>query len=159
MRVGLAQRELEVLEIGALLHDIGKAGIPHNVLMKPGPLNEREWRVMKMHPAMGWELLHRVPGTRAEADIVHSHHERFAGGGYPRALAKEQIPIGARIFSIADTLDSILADRPYRAGQPLSKAREEISIGSGTQFDPELVQCFDRIPDTMIEELQQRLKD
>ena len=156
---GLEEKELEVLEIGALLHDIGKAGIPHNVLMKPASLNEREWRVMKMHPVMGWELLNRIGGVREEAEIVYCHHERYSGGGYPRGLFKEEIPIGARIFSIADTLDALISDRPYRLGCPLAAAREEISSLGGVQFDPEMVQCFELVPDESIERLRHRFRD
>ncbi len=159
VEAGLNRKELEVLEIGALLHDIGKAGIPHNVLMKPASLNEREWRVMKMHPVLGWELLNRINGITEEAEIVYSHHERFAGGGYPRGLIKEEIPIGARIFSVADTVDAIISDRPYRRGQSLAGAREEISSLGGVQFDPEIVQCFERVPDERIEYLQIRYRD
>lgn len=155
----LTPQQLEALEIGALLHDIGKAGIPHNVLMKPAPLNEREWRVMKMHPTMGWELLSRVPGTREEAEIVYSHHESFNGGGYPRALRGQEIPLGARVFAIADTLDAIVSDRPYRRGQPLATAREAIARFSGIQFDPAMVTCFERISDREIEAVRDRFKD
>jgi putative nucleotidyltransferase with HDIG domain len=156
---GLDSKELEALEIGALLHDIGKAGIPHNVLMKPAALNEKEWRVMRMHPVIGWELLNQITGVREEADIVYCHHEQFGGGGYPRGLLKEEIPLGARIFSIADTLDAILSDRPYRRGQPLAMARQEIARSRVTQFDPEVLTCFDRVPDSRIEYLRQRFRD
>jgi response regulator RpfG family c-di-GMP phosphodiesterase len=159
VEAGLDSHELEVLEIGALLHDIGKAGIPHNVLMKPASLNESEWRVMKMHPTLGWELISQISGVRQEAEIVYSHHERFSGGGYPRGLRKEEIPIGARIFSIADTLDAIISDRPYRQGQTLAAAREEISGLGGAQFDPEIVRCFERIPNASIEYLRIRFRD
>jgi response regulator RpfG family c-di-GMP phosphodiesterase len=159
LETGLSAQYLETLEIGALLHDIGKVGIPHNVLTKPGPLNEEEWRVMKMHPMLGWELLSRVAGVREEAEIVYSHHERFDGGGYPRGLLKQGIPIGARVFTIADTLDAIVSDRPYRRGHSLAKAREEISRLSGIQFDPEIVRCFDRISDDAFEVLRDRFKD
>jgi response regulator RpfG family c-di-GMP phosphodiesterase len=159
VEAGLDKHELEVLEIGALLHDIGKAGIPHNVLMKPASLSEREWRIMRMHPALGWQLLNRINGIAREAEIVYSHHERFSGGGYPRGLEKEEIPIGARIFSIADTLDAMISDRPYRRGCPLAEAREEISLLRGTQFDPEIVRCFERVPERLIEYLRQRYRD
>jgi putative nucleotidyltransferase with HDIG domain len=159
IEAGLDKNELEVLEIGALLHDIGKAGIPHNVLMKPEPLSGREWRIMKMHPVMGWQLLNRINGVIREAEIVYSHHERFAGGGYPRGLQKEEIPVGARIFSIADTLDAMISDRPYRRGCPLAEAREAISALSGTQFDPEIIRCFERVPDQLIEHLRRHFRD
>ena len=114
---------------------------------------------MKLHPVMGWELLSRIPGVRDEAEIVYAHHEQFAGGGYPRGLVREDIAFGARIFSIADTLDAMIADRPYRKGRPLAAAREEITRLAGTQFDTELVRCFDRIPDEAIQTLRERFQD
>ncbi|HEY3836084.1 MAG TPA: HD domain-containing phosphohydrolase [Bryobacteraceae bacterium] len=156
---GLDGRGLEALELGALLHDIGKAGIPHNVLMKPDVLNEKEWRVMRLHPVIGWELLNRIGGVREEANIVHCHHERFGGGGYPRGLEKNEIPIGARIFSIADTLDAIISDRPYRKGKAIGPAREEIVRYVGAQFDPEIVHCFERVPDESIEYYRDNFRD
>ena len=159
IQAGLDARNLQALEIGALLHDIGKAGIPHNVLMKPAALNEREWRVMKLHPVIGWELMNRVAGVQDEADIVYCHHERFSGNGYPRGLRQQEIPIGARIFAIADTLDAIISDRPYRPGRPLAEARGEISRAAGTQFDPEIVQCFQQLPDLSIEGLRNCYQD
>jgi len=159
LEMGLSAPYLEALEIAALLHDIGKAGIPNNVLLKPGSLNEREWRIMKMHPVLGWELLSRTLGTRDEAEIVYSHHEHFNGEGYPRGLRKEEIPVGARVFAVADTLDAMISNRPYRSGQALSAARKEISRLSGIQFDPAVVACFNRIPDHEIEVLRKRFKD
>jgi putative nucleotidyltransferase with HDIG domain len=158
-QAGLDAKELAALEIGALLHDVGKAGIPHNVLMKPGVLNDREWRVMKMHPVIGWELLKRIKGVREEADIVYAHHERFAGDGYPRGLVKSEIPVGARVFAIADTLDAMLSDRPYRQSRPLQEARREIDRVNGVQFDPDIVRSFQKVPDARIEQLRERFKD
>jgi putative nucleotidyltransferase with HDIG domain len=159
IEAGLDTRDLEVLEIGSLLHDIGKAAIPHNVLMKPGALNDREQRVMRMHPVIGWELLNRLTGVKREAEIVYYHHEQYDGSGYPRGLERDEIPIGARIFAIADTLDAIVSDRAYRRGAPLEKARREISRFSGKQFDPALVLCFQQIPDERIEYLRMRFQD
>ena len=127
--------------------------------MKPDSLNEREWRIMKMHPEIGWRLLTRIAGVGQEAEIVYSHHESFSGEGYPRGLAQEEIPIGARVFSVADTLDAILSDRPYRMGRSLAVARDEISRLSSTQFDPEIVRCFERIPDERIESVRIRFQD
>jgi HD-GYP domain-containing protein (c-di-GMP phosphodiesterase class II) len=145
--------------MAALLHDIGKAGIPHNVLMKPSSLNEDEWRVIKMHPVLGWEMLSRVAGAADEAEIVYCHHEHFDGSGYPRGLKQDEIPIGARVFALADTMDAIVSNRPYRGGQPLSAARQEIARGSGSQFEPDIVRAFERIPDEQLEAVQYRFKD
>jgi putative nucleotidyltransferase with HDIG domain len=156
---GIDQRMLRAIEIGALLHDIGKAGIPHNVLMKPGPLNSHEWEVMRLHPVIGWELLSGIPGVAEEAQIVYSHHERYDGQGYPRALRAEEIPAGARVFSIADTLDALLSDRPYRSGCTLREARGKICDLSGTQFDPQFVGLLVRVPDKEIEDCRERYRD
>jgi putative nucleotidyltransferase with HDIG domain len=156
---GLDQRSLRSIEIGALLHDIGKAGIPHNVLMKPEFLDDNEWQVMRLHPVIGWELLSGISGVEEEAQIVYSHHERYDGKGYPRALRGDQIPLGARVFSIADTLDALLSDRSYRLGCTLHEARETIYGLGGTQFDPNVITCFGRVPDALIEECRDRYRD
>ncbi len=156
---GLDQRSLETIEIGALLHDIGKAGIPHNVLMKPARLDENERRVMRLHPLIGWELLNGIPGVEDEAQIVYSHHERFDGEGYPRRLRADQIPVGARAFAIADTLDALVSDRPYRKGCSLDEARDVIAGLRGTQFDPHLVDCFERVSNRSIENCRERYRD
>lgn len=148
---GLGERALRELEIGALLHDIGKAAIPHNVLMKPGRLNGEEWRVMKTHAQIGAELLATVPGIANEAEIVYSHHERVDGRGYPRGLLRDQIPLAARIFAVADTLDAITSVRPYRKALPLDRAREEIDRMSGTNFDARVLTSFRRVPDAALE--------
>jgi response regulator RpfG family c-di-GMP phosphodiesterase len=153
---GLGEKELGELEVGALLHDIGKAAIPHNVLMKPGSLNDEEWRVMKTHAQIGAELLKTIPGIDNEAEIVHCHHERFDGSGYPRGLSMEEIPIGARIFAVADTLDAITSDRPYREALDLPGAREEIHRMNGKNFDPRVMASFSRVPDGELESVRMR---
>ena len=102
---------------------------------------------MKLHPQLGWELLQPFDELHAAAEIVRCHHERFAGGGYPRGLSGSDIPLRSRIFSVADTLDAILSDRPYRKGRSLGVARGIIAENTGTQFDPEIVKVFDSIPD------------
>ncbi len=151
--------EIRALEIGSLLHDIGKAGIPYNVLMKPGKLTDAEWAIMKLHPELGLNLLRGVSGLDLEAQIVYSHHERFDGLGYPRRLAGEMIPLGARIFAVADTLDAFTSDRCYRRGQDLPAARDQIHRGIGSQFDPAIVSMFDRVGDQEIEDVQQQFPD
>ncbi len=149
-KIEMSTNQLDTLEIGSLLHDIGKAAIPHNVIMKPCKLTESEWRVMKLHPQLGWELLTDLPGLAAEADIVYSHHERFDGKGYPRGLSGEDICIGARIFAVADTLDAMTSDRCYRKGQPTEAARIEIEKMCNTQFDPRVVECLRATSDAEI---------
>ena len=141
-RLGLPERELPDLGRGALLHDIGKIGVPDAILLKPGKLNEAEWAEMKRHPQTGYDILKSIDFLDRSAEMVLSHQERFDGGGYPRALAGEQIPIAARIFAIADTYDAMTSDRPYRKALSAEAARQEIARCSGTQFDPRCAEAF-----------------
>jgi HD-GYP domain-containing protein (c-di-GMP phosphodiesterase class II) len=127
---------------GALLHDIGKIGIPDIVLLKQGALNEEEWKVMRTHPGIGHHILSSLPFLSTAAEIVLHHEERFDGTGYPDGLRGEQISLWARLFAIIDTLDAIVSDRPYRKGMPFETAQEEIQRMSGTQFDPQAVAAF-----------------
>jgi putative nucleotidyltransferase with HDIG domain len=147
-RCGLSQSQLQDLERGALLHDIGKIAIPRNVLLKPGPLDDNKWEVMRTHPFIGYQLLAELPTMREAAEIVYAHHERFDGHGYPRGLKGDEIPLGARLFSIVDTVDAITSDRAYRAAQGFDVASSELQKGSGTQFDPALVASFLQIPES-----------
>ncbi len=131
------------VEYGFLLHDIGKIGIPDQVLRKPSSLNEAEWRLMQTHTVLGEQMLGSVaflqgPGVQ----IVRSHHERWDGAGYPDGLAGEEIPLGARIFAVADALDAITSHRPYRTAQSWRTAHKEIISESGKQFDPQVVDAF-----------------
>ncbi|MBI3958580.1 MAG: HD domain-containing protein [Chloroflexi bacterium] len=141
-RMGIPENELAVLRRGALLHDIGKIGVPDAILLKPGPLTDEERAIMRNHPEWGRRILAGIPFLEGAAEIVCAHQERWDGAGYPLGLAGSAIPLGARIFAVADTLDAITSDRPYRAGQPYSFARQEILAGSGTQFDPAVVDAF-----------------
>jgi putative nucleotidyltransferase with HDIG domain len=127
---------------GALLHDVGKIGVPDYILHKPGPLTPEEWDDMKRHPRIGNEMLRDISFLSGAAEIVYAHHERYDGKGYPRGLMHDEIPLGARIFAIADTFDAMTSDRPYRKALPAEVARWEILRNSGTQFDPEVVQAF-----------------
>ncbi len=127
---------------GALLHDVGKIGVPDYILHKPGPLTPEEWDDMKCHPNTGHEMLKEISFLSGAAAIVHAHHERFDGKGYPRGLVSDEVPLGARIFSVADAFDAMTSDRPYRKALPPQMARDEIVRHSGTQFDPEVVQAF-----------------
>jgi HD-GYP domain-containing protein (c-di-GMP phosphodiesterase class II) len=128
-------------------HDIGKMAIPDKILRKPGPLDDSEKQILRTHCEIGYNMLTRIPFLRDAADIVLAHHEFFDGSGYPRQLRGEQIPLGARIISIANTLDAMLSDWPYRNALPMSYAREEIRRSAGTQFDPKIVEVFLSIPE------------
>ncbi len=145
--MGISREELRHIARGAFLHDIGKMGVPDWILRKPGPLTEEERAIVRKHCDIGFEMLRRIPFLKEPAEIVLSHQEFFDGTGYPRGLKGEEIPLGARIFAIADTLDAMISDRPYRSALPLEAAKEEIQRCSGTQFDPKVVQVFLMLPD------------
>ncbi len=146
----LSAWELDRIARGAYLHDIGKIAIPDAILHKPDKLTREEMEVMRTHAWIGYNIVNRVSFLAASAPIVLSHHERFGGGGYPQGLVGEQIPLGARIFAVADTLDAITVDRPYRKARPFAVARNEIVGESGQQFDPAVVQAFASIPEEKI---------
>lgn len=147
--------DLNNLQRGALLHDIGKIGIPDAILRKPGPLDDDEWEIMRKHPEFGRRMLSGIPFLNRPLDVIYAHQERYDGTGYPKGLAGEAIPIGARIFAVADAFDAITSDRPYRKAQSLETARQVIRDNSGTQFDPKVVQVFLSIPDkVLIAEMQ-----
>jgi HD-GYP domain-containing protein (c-di-GMP phosphodiesterase class II) len=137
------QDELAMIYRGALMHDVGKIGVPDAILRKPSSLTEEEWVFMRKHSAMGYRILAQVPYLRPAARIVLAHHERWDGGGYPRGLKGEDIPLGARIFAISDTYDAIISDRPYRRGQSPEAALAEILRCAGSQFDPQTVEAFE----------------
>ena len=155
--MGLSGEKIRVIARGAFLHDIGKMAIPDAILRKPGALTEAETEIMREHCFRGYQMLKKIPFLSEAAEIVYSHQERFDGTGYPRSLSGEDIPMGARIFSIADTLDAITSDRPYRAAQSIQVAREEIIRFSGRQFDPEVVRVFMDMPDTIWEDLRKEI--
>jgi len=130
------------LAYGFLLHDIGKLSVPDAVLKKPGPLDDREWALMRRHPEAGARILDAVPFLDRALDVVLHHHERWDGRGYPGGLGSDEIPLWARIFAVADTVDAITSDRPYRLGRPLDDAIDEILARAGTQFDPDCAQAL-----------------
>ena len=131
------------LEYGFLLHDIGKIGVPDQILLKPVELNEPEWRVMKAHTILGAQMIGGVAFLQeAGVQVVRSHHERWDGEGYPDGLAGEEIPLGARIFAVADAVDAITNARPYRAARSWRECRREIVAEKGKQFDPDVVEAF-----------------
>lgn len=152
--MGLPREQINVIARGAFLHDIGKMAIPDAILRKPDKLTAEETMVMKEHAYRGYQMLRKIPFLAEASEIVYSHQERYDGTGYPRGLKGKEIPLGARIFSIADTLDAITSDRPYRAAQSLSAARAEIQKWSGRQFDPEVVNVFLEMPDKIWEDLR-----
>ncbi len=152
--MGLPADSIRIIARGAFLHDIGKMAIPDDILRKPGPLTPEQIQVMRGHCYFGYQIVRKIPFLADAAEIVYSHQEFFDGSGYPRGLKGEQIPLGARIFAIADTLDAITSDRPYRKAQTLQAAKEEIARWSGRQFDPELVKVFLAMRDSVWEELR-----
>jgi HD-GYP domain-containing protein (c-di-GMP phosphodiesterase class II) len=135
-RVGVAGAELEHLRIAAHLHDLGKIGVPDQILHKPGPLNDAEWSIMREHPVWGARALERISGFRPASRAVRHHHERWDGRGYPDGLAGETIPIGARVIAVCDAYEAMTSTRPYRPALAEPLARERIVAGAGTQFDP-----------------------
>jgi len=140
--LSLSEFELQNLKWGAYLHDVGKIGIPEQILLKQGPLTAEERAIMEKHPLMGYELLRNIDFLAPASDVVLSHHERYDGTGYPHRLRGTRIPLRARIFSIMDALDAMTSDRPYHLASPTSAAVEEIGSRAGSQFDPEIVQPF-----------------
>jgi putative nucleotidyltransferase with HDIG domain len=148
------QEQLKDLARGAYLHDIGKIGIPDAVILKPGALDERERATMETHVRIGYEMVCQVSFLAGAAQIVLAHQERYDGTGYPQGLIGNEIPLGARIFSAADTLDAITSDRPYRRALPYSVARETIAEEAGRQFDPAVVQAFLGISESVWEQIR-----
>ena len=141
-KLGIAGKELEKLAKGALLHDIGKIGIPDNILLKSGKLGVDEWGEMRRHPQIGYDILSEISFLKGPAEIILTHHERFDGKGYPQKLQGQQIPIGSRIFGLVDTLDAMTSDRPYRKALPFEAVISEVKMYRGTQFDPEIADIF-----------------
>jgi HD-GYP domain-containing protein (c-di-GMP phosphodiesterase class II) len=133
---------MEHVRRGALLHDIGKMGVPDSILLKPGKLTEEEWRIMKMHPVFAHDMLSSIPFLEPAIDIPYCHHEKWDGSGYPRGLKGEDIPIAARIFAIIDVWDALRSERPYRPAWSDEEALEEIRRGKGSHFDPIVVDAF-----------------
>ena len=148
---------LPIMARAAFLHDIGKMAIPDSILRKPGPLDDEEKQTMRTHCEIGFNVLTKIPFLRDAAEIVLAHQEFFDGTGYPRGLRGDAIPLGARIFSIADALDAMISDRPYRRALPMGHAREEIRRCAGTQFDPKIVEVFLSIPEQHWIDLRENL--
>jgi putative nucleotidyltransferase with HDIG domain len=148
---------LPILARAAFLHDIGKMAIPDAILRKPGALTPEEVAIMREHCWHGYQILRKIPFLTEAAEIVYAHQERWDGSGYPRALKGDEIPLGSRMFSIADTMDAIMSDRPYRPAQPFSAARDEVVRWSGRQFDPEVVKVFLGMPESIWQDLRKEI--
>ena len=157
--LGIAGPALTNIEQGVLLHDIGKIGIPDRILLKPGPLTEEEWREMKRHPEIGRKLLSKIKFLEGAIPIVYHHHERYDGSGYPLSLKGDEIPLGARIFSVVDAFDAMTFDRPYSKAIPLDAAFTEIKRCIGTHFDPRVAEAFLSLPAGLLEEIRTKYRD
>lgn len=155
--MGIPPGEIKIIARGAFLHDIGKMAIPDDILRKPGKLTPEEQEVMREHCARGYQMLRKIPFLSEAAEIVFTHQEHYDGSGYPSALMGSDIPVGARIFAVADTLDAITSDRPYRVSRTFDAAREEIIRCSGTQFDPAVVEVYLKIPNELWLELRSEI--
>jgi putative nucleotidyltransferase with HDIG domain len=153
-KMGLPKEEIKVIARGAYLHDIGKMAIPDRILHKPSKLTEQEMDIMKEHCYRGYMIISRIPFLAEAGEIVYSHQECYDGSGYPRGLKGEEIPLGARIFAIADTLDAMRSDRPYRKAQSFEAVRKEIELWEGRQFDPQVVKVFLEMPANIWEDLR-----
>ena len=154
--LGLDKEALKDLELGALLHDIGKIGVPDAVLRKPAALNEEEWYKMRLHPIHGQRILRNIPFLEGASRIVAQHHEKWDGSGYPIGLRGEDIDIGARIFAVVDAFDAMISNRIYRRGRSYEDAVAELERCAGTQFDPEVVKAFKNVPREDWEILRER---
>jgi ribonuclease P protein subunit RPR2 len=152
--IGLDTITAAGLEFGFLLHDVGKLAVPDAILFKPEPLSEEEFSLVAQHPVIGSEILRDVDFLGDGKLVVRHHHERWDGDGYPDRLAGDAIPLAARVFAVADALDALTTDRPYRRATRFSRAREEIRDNSGSQFDPEVVAAFDTLPDDRLTEIR-----
>lgn len=155
--IGIPPAEIKVIARGAFLHDIGKMAIPDEILRKPGALSPEEQVVMRDHCTRGYHMLRKIPFLSEAAEIVFSHQEHYDGTGYPSGLRGKEIPLGARIFAVADTLDAVTSDRPYRKARQFDVAREEILRCSGTQFDPGVVEAYLKIPNDLWHELRSEI--
>lgn len=144
--LGLQEQDLRVIQQGAVLHDIGKIGLPDNLLRKPSPLSESEWVLMRKHPVIGHRILSGIKFLQGAAELVLHHHERYDGTGYPSGLKGEEISLGARVFAVADALDCMTSSRPYQSPTSFESAREGIVRGKGTRFDPKVIEAFLSVP-------------
>ena len=145
------------MEFGFLLHDVGKVAVPDAILFKTGPLTDEEYALIAKHPVTGWEILRDIEFLGEAKLVVRHHHERWDGDGYPDRLAGDAIPLAARVFAVADTLDALTTDRPYRPASDWPAARQRIREAAGTQFDPGVVSAFGTLPDERFDAIRERV--
>lgn len=155
-RIGLSDEDIATLRNGAILHDVGKIGVPDAILRKPGLLTPAEQTIMRTHPDIGFGMLESIDFLKSAAPMVRHHHERYDGTGYPKRLKGEEIPIGARIFAVADSFDAMTSDRPYRPASSIEEALQELSRFAGSQFDPQIVEAFLKLSPQELAELANR---
>ena len=141
-RIGIPDAELVHIRRGAILHDIGKMGVPDHILLKAGPLTEEEWRIMRMHPIFAYNMLSQIPFLENSVDIPYCHHEKWDGTGYPQGLKNAEIPLSARIFSVVDIFDALTSDRSYRKAWCREDALAFIEKEAGSHFDPDIARLF-----------------
>lgn len=158
-QLGVSEQSRRDIAYGALLHDVGKIAVPDHILLKPGRLTDSEWTAIRKHPEEGFRMLRRVPFLRNAADIVRAHHERIDGSGYPRGLKGGEIPLGARLFAVADVYDALTSDRPYHAASSYEQAATVIWAGLGSQFAPTAVAAFFAVPRAALEAVASRWHD
>lgn len=158
-RLGVDEKERREIGFGALLHDVGKIAVPDQILLKPGTLTDQEWLEMRKHPEAGYRIVKRIGFLKDAAEIVYAHHEQFDGSGYPRGIKDEGIPLGARMFMVADVYDALTSERPYRSPLTYDEAAAEIRGLSGTHFDPVVVETFMAIAPEELHEIAERYMD
>lgn len=156
---GVDEKMRREIGFGALLHDVGKIAVPDQILLKPGKLTDEEWHEMRKHPDAGYRIVKRIGFLKEAAEIVYAHHERYDGEGYPRRLKGDEIPLGARLFMVADVYDALTSERPYRSPLTYEEAAAEIKCQSGNQFDPAIINTFMRIEPEQLQRIATRYRD
>jgi putative nucleotidyltransferase with HDIG domain len=158
-RFGVDKKAKREIGFGALLHDVGKIAVPDQILLKPDKLTDDEWKEMRKHPDAGYRIVKRIGFLKEAAEVVHAHHERYDGKGYPRGLKGDEIPLGARLFMVADVYDALTSVRPYRSPMMYEEAAAEIKRQSGSHFDPAIVDTFIAIAPEQLQEIFDRYQD
>lgn len=158
-RFGLDEKLRQEIGFGALLHDVGKIAVPDKILLKPDRLTDEEWQEMRKHPEEGYRIVKQISFLKNAADIVHAHHERYDGSGYPRGLKGDEIPLGARLFMVVDVYDALMSPRPYKTPLSHEETTLEIEKQKGTQFDPAVVTAFMTIPTEDLRLIANRFQD